>query len=143
MNFTDGIQAHHHNGRSVWRPKEKKMKNKAQLVTLHENILVSQGTFQPILVNNQTKKLLLLNSFSSHKDIGACFQEILSKTYSVNLYISSPSSYRAGSTDIPDPLSPLLPIDTICTATYPLSRKLSKLDEPDMQDTAGEAEMNS
>ena len=25
----------------------------------------------------------------------------------------------------------------------PLSRKLSKLDEPDMQDTAGEAEMNS
>ena len=33
--------------------------------------------------------------------------------------------------------------DTNCTATYPLSRKLSKLDEPDMQDTAGEAEMNS
>ena len=33
--------------------------------------------------------------------------------------------------------------DTNCTATYPLSRKLSKLDEPGMQDTAGEAEMNS
>ena len=30
-----------------------------------------------------------------------------------------------------------------CTATWPLSRKLFKLDEPDMQDTAGEAEMNS
>ena len=26
------------------------------------------------------------------------------------MYISSSSSYRAGSTDIPDPLSPLLPI---------------------------------
>ena len=35
------------------------------------------------------------------------------------------------------------PQDINCTATYPLSRKLSKLDEPDMQDTAGEAEMNS
>ena len=35
------------------------------------------------------------------------------------------------------------PQDTNCTATYPLSRKLSKLDEPDMQVTAGEAEMNS
>ena len=31
---------------------------------------------------------------------------------------------------------------TNCTATCPLSRKLFKLDEPDMQDTAGEAEMN-
>ena len=35
------------------------------------------------------------------------------------------------------------PQDTNCTATYPLSRKLSKLDEPDMQVTAGETEMNS
>ena len=34
------------------------------------------------------------------------------------------------------------PQDTNCTATCPLSRKLFKLDEPDMQDTAGEAEMN-
>ena len=31
------------------------------------------------------------------------------------------------------------PQDTSCTATCPLSRKLFKLDEPDMQDTAGEA----
>ena len=31
------------------------------------------------------------------------------------------------------------PQDTNCTATCLLSRKLSKLDEPDMQDTAGEA----
>ena len=30
-----------------------------------------------------------------------------------------------------------------CTATCLLSRKLSKLDEPDMQDTAGEAGTNS
>ena len=30
-----------------------------------------------------------------------------------------------------------------CMATCPLSRKLFTLDEPDMQDTAGEAEMNS
>ena len=35
------------------------------------------------------------------------------------------------------------PQDTNCTATCPLSLKLSKLDEPDMQDTAGKAEMNS
>ena len=35
------------------------------------------------------------------------------------------------------------PQDTNCTATCPLSRKLFKLDEPDMQDIAGEAEMNS
>ena len=35
------------------------------------------------------------------------------------------------------------PQDTNCTATCPLSRKLFKLDEPDMQDTDGEAEMNS
>ena len=33
--------------------------------------------------------------------------------------------------------------DTNCTATCPLSRKLFKLGEPDMQDIAGEAEMNS
>ena len=30
--------------------------------------------------------------------------------YYPTLYTSSSSSYRAGSTDIPDPLSPLLPI---------------------------------
>ena len=35
------------------------------------------------------------------------------------------------------------PQDTNCTATCLLSRKLSKLDEPDMQDTAGEAGTNS
>ena len=35
------------------------------------------------------------------------------------------------------------PQNTNCTATCLLSRKRFKLDEPDMQDTAGEAEMNS
>ena len=35
------------------------------------------------------------------------------------------------------------PQDTNCTATCPRSRKLFKLDEPDMQDTAGEAGTNS
>ena len=35
------------------------------------------------------------------------------------------------------------PQDTNCTATWLLSRKLFKLDEPDMQDTAGEAGTNS
>ena len=35
------------------------------------------------------------------------------------------------------------PQDTNCTATCPLSRKLFKLDEPDMQDTAGEAGTSS
>ena len=37
----------------------------------------------------------------------------------------------------------LTPQDTNCTATCLLSRKLFKLDEPDMQDTAGEAGTNS
>ena len=37
----------------------------------------------------------------------------------------------------------LVPQDTNCTATCPLSRKQFKLDEPDMQDTAGEAGTNS
>ena len=31
-------------------------------------------------------------------------------SHQTELHISSSSSYRAGSTDIPDPLSPLLPI---------------------------------
>ena len=35
------------------------------------------------------------------------------------------------------------PQDTNCTATCLLSRKLFELDEPDMQDTSGEAETNS
>ena len=35
------------------------------------------------------------------------------------------------------------PQDTNCTATCLISRKLFKLDEPDMQDTAGEARTNS
>ena len=35
------------------------------------------------------------------------------------------------------------PQDTNCTATCPLSQQLFKLDEPDMQDTAGEAGTNS
>ena len=35
------------------------------------------------------------------------------------------------------------PQDTNCTATCPLSRKLFKLDGPDMQDTAGEAGTDS
>ena len=35
------------------------------------------------------------------------------------------------------------PQDTNCTATCLLSRKLTKLDKPDMQDTAGEAGTNS
>ena len=35
------------------------------------------------------------------------------------------------------------PQDTNCTATCLLSWKLFKLDEPDMQDTAGEAGTNS
>ena len=35
------------------------------------------------------------------------------------------------------------PQDSKCTATCLLSRKLFKLDEPDMQDTAGEAGTHS
>ena len=39
--------------------------------------------------------------------------------------------------------NPLILQDTNCTATCLLSRKLFKLDEPGMQDTAGEAGTNS
>ena len=35
-----------------------------------------------------------------------------------------------------------IPQSSSCTATYHLSQKLSKLDKPDMQDTAGEVGMN-
>ena len=35
------------------------------------------------------------------------------------------------------------PQNSSCTSAYNPSRKLSKLDEPDMQDTAGEVRMNS
>ena len=35
------------------------------------------------------------------------------------------------------------PQSSSCTDTYHLSRKLSQLDEPDMQDTAGELGTNS
>ena len=45
--------------------------------------------------------------------------------------------------DITQPKTPGLWYETKCTATCPPSRKLFKLDKPDMQDTAGEAEMNS
>ena len=40
-------------------------------------------------------------------------------------------------------LAATTPQDTNCTATCLLSRKLFKLDEPDMQNTAGEAGTNS
>ena len=45
------------------------------------------------------------------------------------------SFYRLGLITSPGSNTPQ---DTNCTATCPLSRKLFKLDEPDMQDTAGE-----
>ena len=35
------------------------------------------------------------------------------------------------------------PQNSSCTATYQAPRKLSKLDEPDMQDSAGEVMTNS
>ena len=44
--------------------------------------------------NNVTNKLIACKSY----------------IYINHIYMSSSSSYRAGSTDIPDPLSPLLPI---------------------------------
>ena len=43
----------------------------------------------------------------------------------------------------PSNLEQVLAQDTNCMATCLLSRKLFKLDEPDMQDTAGEAGTNS
>ena len=46
-------------------------------------------------------------------------------------------------TKAPESLEPHHPQDTNCTATCPLSRKLFKLDEPDMQDIAGEAGTNA
>ena len=35
------------------------------------------------------------------------------------------------------------PQNSSCTATYHLSQKTSKLDEPDMRDTVGEVKANS
>ena len=43
----------------------------------------------------------------------------------------------------PEQVLAATPHKTNCTATCPLSQKLFKLDEPDMQDTAGEAGTNS
>ena len=58
-----------------------------------------------------------------------------SAVHRFNHYTTSVQSWTSPGSNTPQ--------DTNCTATCPLSRKLFKLDEPDMQDTAGEVEMNS
>ena len=51
--------------------------------------------------------------------------------------------HKNASSNIEQVLVATTPQDTNCRATCLLSRKLFKLDEPDMQDTAGEAGTNS
>ena len=64
-----------------------------------------------------TNLLKLVSKFITHwtyelKDVNSHWYKILSKFINIDAVCAktSSSSYRAGSTDIPDPLSPLLPI---------------------------------
>ena len=51
----------------------------------------------------------ILQDFKFKKSVKTAM-DVLMKWRKKRKYTSSSSSYRAGSTDIPDPLSPLLPI---------------------------------
>ena len=68
------------------------------------------GEQYPISIRCKNSVFLLLQQNGVDKDIGKLSKFI----YMIIMYIIqsslSSSSYRAGSTDIPDPLSPLLPI---------------------------------
>ena len=65
---------------------------------------------------NLTKQIYTLHRTNTHVTITNQEKHIIVKKLpkytlpNIYIYISSSSSYRAGSTDIPDPLSPLLPI---------------------------------
>ena len=74
-------------------------------------------------------KMDKFRDYSYEKVIMTCFYYIIH----YNCRLASPWTSPGGNT----------PQDTNCTATCLLSRKLFKLDEPDMQDTAGEAGTNS
>ena len=52
-------------------------------------------------------------------------------------------SHKNAASNLEQILAATTPQDPNCTATCLLPRKLFKLDEPDMQDTAGEARTNS
>ena len=60
-----------------------------------------------ILIDRYLTYLVILKNCDTTKQSLCVFQYIYIYIY---IYISSSSSCRAGSTDIPDPLSPLLPI---------------------------------
>ena len=62
--------------------------------------------FQTSLVPSHLQQLYLYPNNTENNDLPAPITSLTSTTLSP----SSSSSYRAGSTDIPDPLSPLLPI---------------------------------
>ena len=51
--------------------------------------------------------------------------------------------HKNAASNIEQVMEVTLPQSSSCTTTYLPSRKLSELDEPDMQDTAGEAGTNS
>ena len=51
--------------------------------------------------------------------------------------------HKNAASNIEQVLEAVPPQSSSCTATYHPSRKLSKLDEPDMRDTAGEVETSS
>ena len=96
--------------------------------------LCRKGIFQPVCKNMFIPSMWELGPFLSESRLGnavkkqlVCRQarlvnqenynkqstSIVGKTRLIDIYdksLSSSSSYRAGSTDIPDPLSPLLPI---------------------------------
>ena len=65
--------------------------------------------------------------------------------YKQDLAINNLNGWNVIKSDQSNYISPggNTPQDTNCTATCLLSRKLFKLDEPDMQDTAWEAGTNS
>ena len=87
------------------------------------------------------------NHIENYLDIILCFNNIkinIEKILNTKVKVCSPD----GDTDYFDIVTCVLQGDTLapqsscCIATYH-SRKLSKLDEPDMQDPAGEVGTNS
>ena len=56
-----------------------------------------------------TIKINAVTQKDKYKNVYTKIPQLFNQIY-IYIYISSSSSYRAGSTDIPDPLPPLLPI---------------------------------
>ena len=119
-------------------------------VTLYWNNIKTQKTF-PLFTERLSDKILIVsNTFKWNEECGLLrtkkkFTLIFSEhsrlfircstMEHIYIYIYIYKSWTSPGGDTPQ--------DTNCTATCLLSRKLFKLDEPDMQDTAGEAGTNS